>query len=913
MSIHKKKSVALKAAANAIRQSTGYGGLERVIAISQRSSTPGPNKSLSKFDKIKDPSIKHFAEIMIDNIDGALTGKEIIEEIEKYTSGTDDDSAPIFNAHFDLYTEDGKSVKDNKGTRIKTSDIASTIGKKSKSRSLTIINSKHFDFSPATSFLSEIEIFANAIPTTELSKCVPYLDVLFQTGTDTDDSGKSLTSISLARYILGPGKASDNDSLLASATPINDKELAKKTKSSFGMELFTAPQTLVSTNLGRDIPILDQFRPFMSLESFDVSIVPVAGLMEKKTASMKLILHDRSRLHEIADLVRPENYGTNKVIVEWGWSHPDSDGKNQYGKFLNAMRERETFGVYNSRFNLGADGQVNIDLDLAALGSFESQSANVLVNPDYKSHTKGLSDLTEEIKKIIKAETKEKGKAMIAPVVELQSHLSNSGLFDITELRKVIDKIKTKNEKVNASEKISVKEIQEAINKLTLKLTAYGEDKKKLFDKIQQKLGDSADPFLYNNEKNVYSLGKIFSTFVGRPLLASDKFSEVQMFFYGFGSESGHNGALASYSIAEFQIKRDEFHKALSFMADSLRTPEIPINVFVQFIIKNFIKYPDSPLSKMTNAAFITSTLERTGRKPTLPPAAADADDAIVKFKQKQVDAHSALLKTFRVPKVTVKYESHPSLTNPNKTILKVHVFDVNCGRHDSFTKVVAAAGGGLETIKAIGNKTIEFSRAKNKESTDLTDQEKALKNLLKEIQDKNETWVKKIKSSNPEEWKISIPFQELKKLLAQNYPTLVYGSENSIFISAKFGSVQNAGFKNLQLSRYGQDPQRTAAGTSPNGLPIKIQPTDMDMTILGCPLLKYANHFFVDFGTGTSADDMYYAKTITHSLRPGSFTTSVKMSTRDADGKFESAIHTLNRASQLLAPDDKGADKKKE
>ena len=55
MSIHKNKSVALKAAANAIRQSTGYGGLERVIAINQRSiELTGPNKSLSKFDKIKE-------------------------------------------------------------------------------------------------------------------------------------------------------------------------------------------------------------------------------------------------------------------------------------------------------------------------------------------------------------------------------------------------------------------------------------------------------------------------------------------------------------------------------------------------------------------------------------------------------------------------------------------------------------------------------------------------------------------------------------------------------------------------------------------------------------------------------------------------------------------------------------------
>ena len=74
-----------------------------------------------------------------------------------------------------------------------------------------------------------------------------------------------------------------------------------------------------------------------------------------------------------------------------------------------------------------------------------------------------------------------------------------------------------------------------------------------------------------------------------------------------------------------------------------------------------------------------------------------------------------------------------------------------------------------------------------------------------------------------------------------------------------------------------------------------------MSLTMLGCPIIKYAQHFFVDFGTGTSIDDLYFAKTVSHSFRPGSFTTSLQMSTRDADGQYESMLQLLNRAEKSL------------
>ena len=70
---------------------------------------------------------------------------------------------------------------------------------------------------------------------------------------------------------------------------------------------------------------------------------------------------------------------------------------------------------------------------------------------------------------------------------------------------------------------------------------------------------------------------------------------------------------------------------------------------------------------------------------------------------------------------------------------------------------------------------------------------------------------------------------------------------------------------------------------------------------MLGCPIIRYAQHFFVDFGTGTSVDDVYYVKTVNHRITPGSFTTSVSLYNRNADGQFESFLATLNKAQKLV------------
>lgn len=981
MTIGKSKTVALRKATAEIQRSTGYGGLEKVLATRQRSSTQAEGVShLSRFKKIQNPAIRKMAELIIDDVDGGRLGAEIKRKIEDAASGADGGQAAskesfidVFNSHFDMFLDSEGSVKGNAGQKVKTShfapsevrtDLGSQSGGSTKATeatqatpdraqpSLTVISANHFDFSPTTSHISEVEIFANAIPTHEFSRCVPFLDVKFQTGTPTKSEDGSPLSISLARMILGSEKVKEgsaNNLLVdagAESIPSNSPAGKATAGSSFGMELFTSPQTLTPLRGAQRItPVLDPFRPIMSIESVDISIVPAAGLIEKKTARMRIVLHDRSRLHEIAELVRPENYGTNEIMLEWGWSHPDNSGRNEYGRFLNAMRLREKFGVYNSTFQLDGQGQVNITLDLFAKGSFELFNTSIIDNPTLAKEGQKMQAISKEITKIVKSKLKSTKRESIKPVLALEAQVGSNSNILAAKLNEFLTKIKAKNNKLAKEEVAAVSEVRAQLIKLMATKDEFINQKTQILDSILKRLYEGTiDPFNTflptrpgqdpaqaeedADQSSYVSIGKLFTQFIGRPLLSTNRYTEVQMIFYGFGSQAGRNGALGQYSIAEFLVNKDEFKQALDYLVGATRSSEIPIQSFIQFMVKNFIEYPQSPLDNIAGRGFIQRKITQRGGRaavtaaPELRPNSKSGE--LTRSQKNKLNAHREFMKTFRTPKVNVKFEAVPRAPqeagnnsagdHSQNTILRVHVFDLQSGRHDPFTQIVGAGTTGLETVKGISTKLQEARkiRAEAKGKTDknqsLTEMNRALHDLINQFAEDNPSFVRKLDGPEPVEWKIDIPFDELKRKLAQNYPTLVYGADGSVITSAQFGSIQDQGFKNLQLYRYGRDPSKSPSGVAENGLPVKIQPTNMSMTMLGCPFLKYAQHFFVDFGTGTSADDMYYAKSITHNIRPGSFTTSLQMSTRDADGKFESTLGLLNRATQFLDEANKGS-----
>lgn len=256
------------------------------------------------------------------------------------------------------------------------------------------------NISPSAKDTEGLSILFNGVPNLELSRLIPYLDIQFMFGKPTADYDGNLSAPSIFKFLEGAIKVRDNStlSLLTKANQIEGRiEGARNDTGNLaisGMELFTSPQTMVNADTPnprynrlnnstgeydlRSTSVIDKFRPFLSFKQLTIDVAPSVGLFSFKTAKMEFILHDRSRLHEIADLVKPDLYGTTELMVEYGWAHPDGvEIDNSYADLFNSTRIKEKYGIKNVQFTFDEVGQVNITLELFTKGGTDIYTANI--------------------------------------------------------------------------------------------------------------------------------------------------------------------------------------------------------------------------------------------------------------------------------------------------------------------------------------------------------------------------------------------------------------------------------------------------------------------------------------------------------------------------------------------------------
>jgi hypothetical protein len=69
---------------------------------------------------------------------------------------------------------------------------------------------------------------------------------------------------------------------------------------------------------------------------------------------------------------------------------------------------------------------------------------------------------------------------------------------------------------------------------------------------------------------------------------------------------------------------------------------------------------------------------------------------------------------------------------------------------------------------------------------------------------------------------------------------------------------------------------------------------------MLGCPFILYGMQFFINFGTGTDLDNVYRVVSLSHTLSPGSFITSITL-TPTNQGDMKPFRSKLEDAQQVL------------
>ena len=251
---------------------------------------------------------------------------------------------------------------------------------------------------PQTRGSEAASIFCNSIPPVEMSRCIPMLKIKFASATPPTESTRKrhlslLNFLGLNSYNQD-GKTIKQESVgFEEALPVGIKRETGTdlsflyeagtganvvSLSSAGMELFTSPQTLVNMNMESSTltrnPVLDPTQPLMSLETFKVQIAGLGqDIHANKTGTMTFVLHDRSRMADIAPLIAADSFAQTYLVADYGWSHPDGENpdQNAFGALLNSLRSVSAFNIVSTTMNMGQDGQVRFTMKLASRGRNE--------------------------------------------------------------------------------------------------------------------------------------------------------------------------------------------------------------------------------------------------------------------------------------------------------------------------------------------------------------------------------------------------------------------------------------------------------------------------------------------------------------------------------------------------------------
>lgn len=798
-----------------------------------------------------------------------------------------------------------------------------------------------------------VALFMNSVPSHIMSMAVPFLDVQF-----TFDRQKFTTNTphapSVLRFLYGdrthqPPQSKEDNVIAGSLVRTKDLDSGNVAfQESTYIDVFCSPQTMVNMkNLGEAShysEILDPTRPFASLESLIVNTSPTTGFGTYRKATLTFKLHDRSRLADIADLIRPHDLGGATVWIEYGWSFPTNiDGKDKssglgYSDLINSMRSpRQAYGVSNCSVSTDAAGQCSISLELFTKAQKYIRKFDIRINS-----LKEIYAVIDEAVTYLKDNRSRRGLDKpegqtrdIKAYQLLDSACSNSGInMDDKELKAAFIEVK---KMINGSSQGTEKDPFKTVDEFLLKLKKVsGVDAKDSFKEqvktnatsyIKQKIDSiqKYDPWLPMTESDpfyvpvsryikgsvkdyvdvdkvkktggvtditgVCSLAKLLSIFCLDPM--KEMGNEVQMIFYTFNDYAGFEASSQNIGLfpIEVPVFVDKFYKRLT----SLGKDTMTIEEFLGFVLKQIIS--DNFALGYGLREFYTpydgsethevSTKQPTGKgvnsnKPTY-------ESLITQFQQKKD-------KPWKTPNIEFYIESlqerKTSQSDPTperiKEVTRIHVYDRYA---EPFQEVIST----LASVDSPASGDSSVSKG------DTTNDKASFFSVLSSVSSSVQSLIKKIQldptSQNAYKLASGMTSREWKDIAASLIPTITYGANSSGVFEATLSTKADALLSAANLVRQSRQPQNllqpNGAGTS--NLPMNVVPATLSVTMFGCPKLRPVQRYFFDFNTGTSMDNAYIVTTTTDTINPGHFSTAAQLSYTDGYASFRSPNALIN------------------
>jgi hypothetical protein len=162
-----------------------------------------------------------------------------------------------------------------------------------------------------------------------------------------------------------------------------------------------------------------------------------------------------------------------------------------------------------------------------------------------------------------------------------------------------------------------------------------------------------------------------------------------------------------------------------------------------------------------------------------------------------------------------------------------------------------------------------------------------------------------------------------LKNLISGFVPTLVPGSAGSLIQTVSVASKTDGAAAAMNLSaaykntNSGKATLAADGMSEASGLPLRVVPMQVTMTTAGVPTAGLYQSYFIDFGTGTTIDNIYICSSLTHSLSPGKFSTQWTFVYSDGYAKYTAppsvALIVNGQAEAIVAEYNAAAAEKEE
>lgn len=901
-----------------------------------------------KVGNIKSPGkYSEIENILNNNGRGSESVENIITKLDQFFQKSAPDKKDLLK-YFEIYSSKGwpNWMADNKSAitysdKDKPDELKSgTCIKKivsledNTNLDVLIFSSRSDLFNPGVKNTKKVQVFLNNMPSTIVSQLIPYLDVEFQLPAN---QGTTLSEMGQLRFLLGDAKVDEKsiNGILSKSQRVKEGDINKWDYS--GMEMFTSPQTLVNPSQKINngyTEINDPYRPFASIETLSLTSEQGPHLTAFRKAQLTIKLHDKSRLSQISDLIRPSSFAERGATVwlTYGWLAPKNSEKNSgvvtYFDYINNnFLSREAYGIMNSSLSFDQLGQVTIILDLYIKGSQEMlmQPVTYMLDKDKKGSKftmetiKKIADeilrlrknlkldppdhVSKEVRAFQVLESASQGKipenlkTLKEDVVKLQEYVTKSGKYDVNIVNNLISKIdelykKDKNKQtlhekyksqVNFEINNAFREVQTTPDPFLIDIqqkVANDQNKLNLFNEIK-KFQNKPDKKKESWEKRYVSLGKIFSSFIVKCFSASVPVDELQIYFYAFNSECG---PISGNSIANFPIDmtifKDQYEKHVISTGDQNMT----IDSFFSLLINAQVLDDRAIAYGFTQYYDPYSPTEEGPKLKKLSNKEAKAkEDKVAVFKkpaielqietvhQKASEGEADILKN-----LSYSARDYEAVTNnqkkqlKSKRILKIHVYDKQNNPYGEESRFLKGDKGYV-----VYDDKVELSSDKLQTIKDAL----AKENVNVKVKEQGIEYVQ-FKNG-----------KQIKDLISKLVPTITYGANGTTVLEASVSSKADALMASANLMRANSTKNTGAPNSSENlGLPLRVIPAQLTMRTLGCPLAERGQFYFIDFNTGTTIDNVYLCTGLTHTIAQGKYETSWTFAFSDSYGVFENA-----------------------